>query len=159
MFTMEMQGKDEVLKKLAAVSNKATRSQILDDFGNYLVNEAIGRFESESGPDGETWEKSYRAKEEGGKTLTDSSILRSSITHEHSADRLEVGSAIAYAAIHQFGGEIKPVSAGKLAFRIGGNLILTDKVDMPARPYLGFTDQDEDELVHIIHDHWQEALQ
>lgn len=159
MIRTQFEGTDEVIKKLAQVSSDSTRRQILDDFGSYLMSETQGRFETETGPDGEAWEESYRAKEEGGKTLTDSGILRDSITYENDADRLEVGSAMIYAAIHQYGGEIVPKSAGQLAFRIGGRLILTDKVEMPARPYLGFTDADEDELLAIINDNWEGALQ
>lgn len=159
MIRMEFQGKDEVLQKLAAVTDNNVRGQIMDDFGSYMVSEIDRRFETETGPDGEPWEKSYRAREEGGQTLSDSGILRQSITHIHSADKLEVGSAMVYARIHQEGGVIKPKNAKKLSFRVGGHFIQTDQVEMPSRPYLGFTDDDEAELVNIIHDHWQEALQ
>lgn len=159
MIRMEFQGKDEVLQKLAAVTDNNIRGQIMDDFGMYMEGEITTRFENETGPDGQPWEKSYRAREEGGKTLSKSGWLEDSIARNHTADRLEIGTAVKYAAIHQYGGEIKPKKADKLAFRIGGHLIMTDKVDMPARPYLGFNDDDEAELVNIIHDHWQEALQ
>lgn len=159
MIRMEMNGRDEVIAKLRAVSSPETRTAILDDLGNYLVNEAISRFENEQAPDGTGWKKSHRAETTGGKTLTLSGLLRDSITHEVSAARLEVGTAKKEAAIHQFGGEIKPKSADALAFRIGGHLILAKKVTMPARPFLGFTDADETEAVNIIHDHWSGALQ
>lgn len=159
MIRMEFQGQDEVLKKLAAVTDNNIRGQIMDDFGSYMVSEIQSRFENEHGPDGEPWEKSYRAREKGGQTLNDSGILKQSITYAHTADKLEIGSAMIYAAIHQFGGEIKPKSADKLSFRVGGHFIQTSQVNMPARPYLGFTDDDEAELVNIIHDHWQGALQ
>ena len=159
MFRMEFQGQDEVLKKLKAVTDRNIRGQIMDDFGSYMATEIDSRFESEKAPDGAPWEESYRAKEEGGQTLSDSGILRQSIAYEHSADRLEIGSAMVYAAIHQFGGEIKPVKAKKLAFSVGGSFIMTDSVTIPTRPYLGFTENDEAELVDIIHDHWKEALQ
>lgn len=159
MIRMDIQGSDEVMTKLKAVSDKSVRRSILDDFGSYLVSVASDRFETETGPDGEKWEQSYRAKEEGGQTLSKDGHLRNSITHEASADKLEVGSNRIYAAIHQFGGEIKPKAAKQLAFRIGGHLILTDSVEMPARPYLGFTDADEVELNNIIHAHWKGTIQ
>jgi len=156
---MEFQGQDEVMQKLAAVSNRNIRGQIMDDFGQYMLSEIQSRFENETGPDGEAWEESTRAKEEGGQTLTDSAILKQSTAYEHSADKLEVGSAMVYAAIHHYGGEIKPKNAKKLMFKIGGHFITTDKVTMPARPIYGFTDQDEEELINIINDHWQGELQ
>ena len=159
MIRMEIHGQDEVLKKLAAVSDRNARKKIMDDFGSYLVAEIQNRFETETDPDGQAWEQSTRAREEGGQTLSHSNILRQSMTYEHSASRLEVGSAMIYARIHQEGGEIKPKNASKLVFRIGGRLIFADSVTIPARPYLGFTDQDEQELAHIVHDHWEGTIQ
>lgn len=158
MIRMEFQGGDEVLAKLAATASPTLRKSILDDFGKYLEDEAIYRFETETGPDGQPWQQSLRAKEEGGQTLTDDGHLRNSITHEATADKLEVGSARLYAAIHQFGGEIRPKTAKKLAFRIGGRLILADKVTMPARPFLGFTDADEQEFEYIVSSQIGEVL-
>lgn len=159
MIRMEIHGQDEVLKKLAAVSDRKARKNVMDDFGSYLVAEIQSRFENESDPDGQAWEQSTRAREEGGQTLSKSNILRQSITYEHSASKLEVGSAMIYARIHQEGGEIKPKNKDKLVFRVGGQLIFADKVTIPARPYLGFTDQDEQELSDIVHDHWEGAIQ
>lgn len=159
MIRMEIKGQDEILKKLRAVSAPETRAAILDDLGEHLVSMADLRFEREVGPDGIGWEQSERAKTEGGQTLTDTGHLRGSLAYEHSADRLEVGSAVKYAGIHQYGGEIRPKKAAKLAFKIGGRLILVDKVTMPARPFLGFTEADEAKTVHIISKHWSGALQ
>lgn len=159
MISMELKGQDEALAKLKAVTSPQTRRAILDDFGSYLVSETQGRFENERAPDGTPWQKSFRAKEQGGVTLTDKGFLKGSITYNHDADTLEVGTNKIYAAIHQFGGEIKSKSGKKLAFRIGGALIMIDKVDIPARPYLGFTAQDKEELAFIVSDHWKGAIQ
>lgn len=48
---------------------------------------------------------------------------------------VSVGSDRVYAAIHQFGGVIRPKAKPALAFTIGGQLILAKKVTMPARPF------------------------
>ncbi|MBK67919.1 MAG: phage virion morphogenesis protein [Rickettsiales bacterium] len=159
MIRLEFQGQDEVLKKLSAVSDRKTRGAIMDDFSQYLLAEVSNRFENEKGPDGEAWEKSYRAKQEAGQTLSDTGILKQSISSDHSADRLEIGSAMVYARIHQEGGIIKPINQEKLSFSIGGRFIQTDQVQMPARPYLGFSDADEEELINIVHDHWEGNIQ
>jgi phage gpG-like protein len=62
------------------------------------------------------------------------SIRITSLTNSH----VTVGSDRVYAAIHQFGGEIRAKSAPALAFRLGGQLILAKKVTMPARPFFPF---------------------
>lgn len=48
-------------------------------------------------------------------------------------------SNLVYAAIHEFGGEIKPVKAKALVFTIGSQTIVTKKVVMPARRYLSIS--------------------
>jgi phage gpG-like protein len=47
-----------------------------------------------------------------------------------------VGSAVVYAAIHEFGGVIVPKNAKFLCFQIEGRWIRTKKVTMPAREWL-----------------------
>jgi len=49
----------------------------------------------------------------------------------------KIGTNIAYAAIHEFGGEIRPKNAKALVFKIGDRWIRTQKVTMRPRPYLG----------------------
>lgn len=45
---------------------------------------------------------------------------------------------VQYAAIHEYGGVIKPKTpGGYLKFKIGGNWIQTRMVRMPKRPYVG----------------------
>lgn len=41
-----------------------------------------------------------------------------------------------YAAIHEFGGIIRPTNGPYLVFEVDGQLIFTKVVQMPARPYL-----------------------
>ena len=47
-----------------------------------------------------------------------------------------VGSPVVYAAIHEFGGIIKPKNAKYLVFQINGKWIRTKKVTMPKREWL-----------------------
>lgn len=48
----------------------------------------------------------------------------------------KVGTNVAYAAIHEFGGTIVPKTAKALVFKIKDQWVMTQKVVMPARPYL-----------------------
>ena len=108
----------------------------MDEIGRRLVSSALRRFESERGPDGRPWLRSARALAEGGRTLTDSGRLRASIAHSVAADgrAVLVGSDVAYAAIHQFGG---PTGTGR-------------GVQLPARPYLGIDESDRDAIRRIL---------
>ena len=50
-----------------------------------------------------------------------------------------VGNPMRYAAIHQFGGEIRPKNAAALRFQSGGRWWTVQKVTMPARPFFPIT--------------------
>lgn len=47
-----------------------------------------------------------------------------------------VGSPVVYAAIHEYGGIIRPKNAKYLVFRIEGKFVRTKKVTIPARRWL-----------------------
>lgn len=118
---------------------------LMDMIGPRLRDAARNRIASTNvGPDGVPWPVSFRAKTEGGKTLLDTTDLSESLTWRASAREVEIGSNLIYAAIHQFGGDIVPVSAGALTFRLAnGQMVTCGKVTIPARPYLGVSDEDE----------------
>jgi phage gpG-like protein len=46
------------------------------------------------------------------------------------------GANLKYAAIHQYGGVIKPKVKKALSFKVGGSFITVKKVTIPARPYI-----------------------
>ena len=77
-----------------------------------------------------------RAIAEGNRTLTDTGRLRSSIAHTltEGGRAVEVGTSVAYAAIHQLGGR-----AGK-----------GRRARIFARPYLGIDERDRDAMARIV---------
>lgn len=128
---------------------------LAERFGVYLESATIERFDTETAPDGTPWEKSIRAKEEGGQTLTDSSQLRSSIHSEPANGSVRWGSNKIYARIHNDGGTIRAKSGGRLTFRLPGGLGFrsVDEVTIPARPFLGINAEDEAELLALAVDY------
>lgn len=73
-----------------------------------------------------------------------------------------VGTNVPYAAIHQFGGVIRPKTSKGLA--IGGvnsdgdaNLGWAKKVTIPARPFLGISNQDKENILDAVLDHMAAA--
>ena len=61
-----------------------------------------------------------------------------------------VGSPVVYAAIHQFGGIIRPVKSKYLVFKIGETWIRTKKVVIPARKWLSKSVDDEIDNIKAI---------
>lgn len=111
------------------------------------------RFETSTGPDGRKWKPSQRALEEGGKTLVLTTDLQTSVKADYGPTFAAVGpersfGAAVYAAIHQFGGVIRPKVKKALSF--GGRVLA--KVTIPPRPYVGFDQVNRDTIARILTD-------
>lgn len=127
-------GFDKVLSK---AGHKLGNTQaLMESVGDALVSGTMKRFDAEEEPTGKKWPKSKRAAKEDGQTLTDKAFLRRSIDYAATPEKVMVGSNLPYARIHQLGGK-----TGK-----------GHKVDMPARPYLGISDEDMDDVKSTMTD-------
>ncbi len=158
-LTVDTRGLDRLAKRFRRLHDRARDLfPLFDEIGAALVSSTQRRFEEGRGPDGEAWPESFRAREEGGKTLVDRAHLLGSITHNAGRESVEVGSNLIYAAIHQTGGEIAARVAEYLHFRVGGRWARVKSVTIPARPYLGLSPADEDEIGAIVEDHLMEPL-
>lgn len=124
-------------KALGKAAHKLGDTQaLMESVGEALRSGTIERFEAEEDPQGKKWKPSARAMAGGGKTLDKESHLKDSIDYAATSDKVMVGSNLPYARIHQLGGK-----AGK-----------GHKVDMPARPYLGVSEEDMDEVRETMAD-------
>ncbi len=117
-------------------------TSMFEEIGEHLVSATQGRFRDQVDPEGNDWKPSKRALRTGDLTLIDHAILRGSITYNASTDQVEVGTNLVYGAIHQFGGEA------------GRNLSVT----LPARPYLGISDDDGIEIDDIVEAHLEDTM-
>lgn len=164
-------GLDKAL--LGAARRLSERQLLMDGIGEMMVSSTLQRFEDEEGPDGKAWRPSIRATpsedtrapvrrgkdgrllkgsgrkikgRKGGKTLTDTARLRGSIEHRATGDEVTVGSVtgsnVEYARIHQMGGM---AGRGK-------------SVELPARPFLGASEQDAEDIREMIGDFLADAL-
>lgn len=77
-----------------------------------------------------------------GTPLVDTENLMNSITSYYDNDSAEVGTNEPYAAIHQFGGK-----AGR-----------GRKVDIPARPFLVLTPQDEENILDDVQAYFRSVM-
>lgn len=92
------------------------------EIGEYLLGEIQDNLDGQKLADGSPMPQSAAAIARRGKTLIDRHHLYDSYTYQLVPEGLEVGSAMAYAAIHHFGGE-----TGRTGHRF----------EMTARPVMG----------------------
>lgn len=154
--------------ELPDLAKKLSKLSAFDKAGiNNAIAEAIRsgtieRFETETGPDGSAWSKSIRASEKGGLTLTVTGELKSSINARATEKGAEVGTNLVYAATHQFGDSGRVIRAKNkpyLAFEYHGRTIRKKQVtvNIPARPFLGISDEDRKEVKSIVEEALSEA--
>lgn len=133
---------------------------ILKAISFYGENSTRERFDSQTGPDGEQWLPSLRAMIQGGKTLTKDGHLGDSITSANDGKSAKWGTNRIYAAIHQFGGTITAKTSKGLRFQVpGAGWVTRRSVTLPARPYLGLSADDQDEIVDIVQRQIDELMQ
>jgi phage virion morphogenesis protein len=112
-------GVDAALQRLRqALPLEGSMLPAMQAMGRALKTGVQLRFRATSGPDGQAWEKSFRARTEGGQTLSLSSRLRRSITYDATNTSVAVGTNLQYAAIHQFGGTIRAKNGAFLAIPV-----------------------------------------
>lgn len=139
-------------RKLAIAFSGNTRP-IMAAIGTALVGSTQRRFSTQTDPDGNHWlavNQDYAATKRNVRILTESGRLRSSINSRPSNDEVRIGTNVVYAAIHQFGGTISAKGGGFLSFRIGGQFIKVRSVKIEARPYLGISADDREEVQDIV---------
>lgn len=161
-FTLEDKGLGPSIDR--ALGATADLTPLMERIGAVLEASVNERFLTGTGPDGEAWTPSHRARETGGATLVDSTRLRDSIVTEARQREVEIGTNVPYAATHQFGAFIEPLdktdAAAKLAFFLpNGQFIMVDQVEIPARPFLGIDARDEIEIGETVEAWFAEFFQ
>ena len=95
------------LKKIKALQGKIEDpAPILDDVGDLFRKTTVSRFYSQTSPTGKRWKRSKAAKRKRRPTLVRTGDLRDSIRAVQSGGKVEIGTDIWYARIHQQGGPI-----------------------------------------------------
>jgi phage virion morphogenesis protein len=133
-----------------AALDSAARSRLLHGIGVEMEEQTKERFDTKKSPDGDSWkdiaEKTRRYYERNPllapkPPLVLEGMLRNSVTSEVQGGAWSVleGAAMEYAAVHQWGAEIKPKNAPALYVPGYGYL---RKATIPARPYLGISRDD-----------------
>jgi phage virion morphogenesis protein len=167
---------DDVQRMLQRLlSATGDMSPALRNIGEILVPSTQSRFETKTGPDGAAWERNSPVttlRKGRDNPLFEHGDLSRQI---HDAligdDTLEVGSSLPYAVTHQFGakmgefgrysqiGRVRKYGLGTFQGSAG-----TQKGfpipwgDIPARPFLGISDDDKASILDEIQAHIEDAL-
>ncbi len=150
---------DELLKELGRLEKLELRGA-LNAMAEGLRTSTVERFEAEESPEGKPWKPSVHASgENGGKTLTQTGKLKSSIRKRVSGSGLAVGTNDIRAATHQFGDTrtIRAKNQKYLRFQVGGQWrrAASVRITIPPRPFLGISEADEQEIRETL----EEALE
>lgn len=150
--------------------------------GNLLVASVGENFLGEHAPDGTPWAplkpSTIRNRKRRGRSglaiLRERGILKGSVSYDVTTNGVQIGATAPYAAIHQFGGTIQKAARTGQIFRrqfADGSLgrqfakrknktsVATDvaigahSITIPARPYLGVSPTDIDDIRRLA-DRW-----
>lgn len=145
----------EVRRALEKLIDRGRRLRpALLEIGEHMQRSVDERFRAERDPDGREWPALSgftQANKPNNAILTERGNLRRSINYRVGDTSVEQGTNEVYAAIHQFGGTIRPRNAdGLLIGSPAGEQRLVQSVDIPARPFLGVSDDDQRAVLEIL---------
>ncbi|SFK92376.1 phage virion morphogenesis (putative tail completion) protein [Nitrosomonas aestuarii] len=139
----------KVVQMLQRLINAAENPRpALLEIGEDLTDSTKDRFGSEAGPDGEPWVRNNPVtivSKGRDQPLTGRGTLMDQIGYQLTGnDTLEVGSPTVYAAMQQFGGT-------KSEFpHLWG--------DIPARPFIGISEEDGQKIIDTFNDYLKDQI-
>lgn len=147
---VELSGETDALLKDLGRLGKMELQGTLNAIAEGLRASTVERFIEEESPDGKPWKPSIRVMEEGGKTLTQTGKLKTSIKKRVSGSGLAVGTNDIRAATLQFGDTrtIRAKNKKYLSFKVGGKWrrAASVRASIPPRPFLGISEADGQEI-------------
>ncbi|PZQ20147.1 MAG: phage virion morphogenesis protein, partial [Sphingopyxis macrogoltabida] len=131
------------------------------DIGDYVIRVTKERFKKGIAPDGNAWTPkspatlaTYLARGDGDRPkplIGPSGRLSSEIAQYADAQGVEIGSSLEYSAVMQDGAR-----KGAFGKNAHGNPIPWG--DIPARPWLGLSDEDEANIILLADDYLEQAF-
>lgn len=165
MITVELEDADveRILARLSA--SLSDMSEVMNEIGEQLEFETVKRFEDGVAPDGTPWAPksptTIAAYERRGQTVdvrplfgpnVDGQPLRTSFFRDYGPDFVELGTNKIYSAVMQFG-------AAKGAFGTDARGGSIPWGNIPARPFLGISDQDRINIAAIVEEWLQDIVE
>ena len=168
----------------AAADAMGNPEPMLRDMGEYLLIAHDARFAGQSAPDGTPWPAlspryQRRKRKNADKILMLDGYLKNLLRYQVDGGELLFGSDRPYAAIQHFGGEIQIAARSQQAYfqrgrdgEVGNRFVAKRRsnfaqwvtmgpytIRIPARPFLGTSEQDDDELLAIAQRHLARPLE
>lgn len=135
------------------------RRQLYGIFGETLMTQHKNRFDAQTSPDGKKWQATKSWYKSGGKILHQRGYLRNTLRYQIKSDHIEFGSNRPYAAIHHFGGVIKPKRKRLLKLGSNAEFGFAKQVKIPARPWLGVSNKDGNVLLKKTENYLRKVMQ
>jgi phage virion morphogenesis protein len=137
-FDLDSRQVTEALQQLLARIDNVDPA--LEEIGEYLIFSTKQRFTSKTAPDGSLWPDNspltQALKGRNDPLRGESGRLGNEIFYQVQGGELVVGSPMEYAAMQHFGG-----TRAKFPHLWG---------DIPARPFLGVSDDDEEAVLEVL---------
>ncbi len=152
----------QALARLRTLS-RGNAAPAMREIGRVLKTSTQFRFRDQRGPNNSPWHKVRR----GGQALRLTGRLRDSIEYVVARNEVSVGTNVVYAKTHQFGindeqtvkSHIRVVEKAfgkKLKFGVNATVKQhTRRMRIWARPFLGFSDNDKEDILDILSEHIQ----
>lgn len=156
-YSIRLEGDPRAMLRKIKSFSEIDKKKINSALGEAMRESTLERFKQSKDPTGRRWKTSIRAATTGGKTLIDTAQLRNSIKSKSDASGFAIGTNVKHAATHQFGEPSRTIRARSskgLRFKVGGRWVTKQKVrvSIPARPFLGFSEEDMQEMKGTVED-------
>ena len=152
---MEVHGDWRRLTKVLNRLENVDFNKLHENIGEVLISTTHERFKNGRAPNGSKWKRGLKGT---GQTLVESRLLRNSITKRFSRAGVEVGTNVKYALINQRGGTIRAKKAKYLRFKVGSRCAMKKLVKIPARPFIGISADDKQEILRLFRETISEAM-
>ena len=160
--TIQFHGQEKITEWLNKVLKQAgDHTKLMHNIGSILEHNTKQRINTGIGTDDKPWQKSWRAKMQGGTTLRDTSRLYNSIKYTvlDGGKRVVVSTNVFYAPVLHFGATIRAKTGKYLKFKTTmGGWAQIQSVIIPPRPFLGMSVDDSQEVLFEIEEYLLELL-
>jgi phage gpG-like protein len=138
----------DVFRKLRPLT-EFDEVELMSTIGRLGERQTARRIEEEkTSPDGAAWKPNLK----GTSILVDKGNLLYSIMSTASAAEAEWGSNWQFAHVHQSGMTITPKDKKALQFKFGNQFVTTKSVTIPARPFVGLSEDNRQEIIKLVTD-------
>lgn len=146
MIQVQLDNREILIALEQLLQSSSDLRPAFQDIGEYLVVSTRERFERSEAPDGTPWASNSAvtlARKRGSKPgIGETRQLSTRIYAQPNRDGVAVGSPMEQAGTFHFGAKRRSFTGGKTPW---GNI--------PARPFIGLSDEDEKQVLDIIQEH------